>query len=745
MSLENAGLHGRRFMVVIKRSGVKVEFDKSKIIAAVNAAGGNGLDIADKVVLLIDNDSIKVEDIQDLVEIVLMQDDPETAKRYILYRHERTFARTRRLHPDPNAIPDYIHPAKYGKYLPDKKRRETWLETSNRCMLMHTQRFPELATEIVSAWRFVDEKRVLPSSRSLQFGGSDILRHNARMYNCCFTHIDRPRAFQESFYLLLCGCGVGISVQRTDVQQLPIVKGGNLTLHYSVYDSIEGWADAFGLLLDSYFTGFYVEFSYEKIRPEGASLISGGKAPGHRPLKILLEKVRLLLDIAIGRHLKSVECHDIICHAAEAVLAGGIRRSSLISLFSVDDDEMMYAKSASEFDYIGKNTQRAMANNSAIISRGDRKAFDRVVASQYNGEPGFIFLDNTNYGTNPCGEILLNPLPGGFGFCNLTEINGRLVTSKEDFFDAVRAATIIGTLQATYTDFPYLGKASEETARQEALLGVSITGIMENPDILLDPETLRAGAQIALVVNLEWSQILCINLARRITTIKPSGTASLNLGTSPGIHPHHARRYFRRIIANRNEAVAQWFVKHNPHMVEVKPNGDLCLTFPVEVSDKALTVKDLDTEKFLDAVFTVYDNWIVPGSRRGTHNVSCTVVYDPPFWESLMDIVWDNRRRIQAMSFLPRMADKGIPYIPREEILDEDLWQNMLRKYKKVDYSQLMEHKDDTSVLYSAACSSGECEIANLSVADGSYLLEDHNSGDLSVMGRLLQRRLWSK
>jgi ribonucleoside-diphosphate reductase alpha chain len=531
-----------------------------------------------------------------------------------------------------------------------------------------------------------------------------------------------------------------------------------------VPDTIEGWADSVDMLIRSYTQQdyAYVEFNYSAIRDEGRELVtSGGKAPGHLPLKKLHDVMRARLDVSVGRHLRPIEVHDIMCNIAEAVLAGGIRRSSLISLFSHDDGEMMYAKTPANFAFGGLNSQREMSNNSAVLIRGStskyqfRRIFD--IANKNYGEPGFFWTSNLNYGCNPCGEIGLNPILSevyhtrniqewvadghteiswrpeyatsawsrpertGFSFCNLCEINAAACKDEYEFLDAAKVAAFIGTLQASYTSFPYLGEVTEKIARREALLGVGITGMTDNPNIALNSDVQKSAAIAVNLENKRVAQLIGINQAARTTTVKPSGTASLELGcVGSGIHPHHAKRYFRRITANKLEPVFKYFQQINSHMCELKPNRDWCITFPIQAPDGAITVKQQSAEDFLKTVFNTYDSWILPGtalpnSSHGlTHNVSCTVVVSPNEWDEVFELVWENRDRVAAMTFMPRTGDKGFLFAPREEVvtdLDEQRWEYLIKHYRKVSYADMVEGEDGTSHTAEPACGGGGCQI----------------------------------
>lgn len=741
---------------VEKRSGRIQEFDPSKIqralLMAFTATVPDAIPDVSPLVHAacrkLGGDDTTVEVIQDAIEQVLIEGGHTiTARHYIRHREERSRRRAQRLRPDSEAIPGYIHVGKYAKHLPSKGRREVYSETVGRVEYMMLDRFPELYDEIIEGYDAVRGKRVLPSMRSMQFGGAAALVHNERMYNCSFTHVDRLRAFQEIFFLLLCGCGAGYSVQFHHVEKLPSLVKGKQVRHFIIPDSIEGWADALGFLIQSYVEGFYAEFAYHEIRDEGSPLkTSGGRAPGHVPLKRMLERVRGILDAAVGRKLRPIECHDILCHVAEAVLAGGIRRSSLICLFSPDDSEMLYCKTKGVFrpawgNDPGLNPQREMANNSALLLRGKTKrdVFERVVrvARENFGCPGFYWSNSTEYGCNPCGEIGLEPtiatcidhgygpvdtlccekayLSSGIQFCNLCEVNVAACETREDLIHAAILAARIGTLQASFTNFPYLGEVTEAITRRDALLGVGLTGMMDNPGVAFDYDALTEAAEAAIEENKRVAAIIGINPAKRVTTVKPSGTASLELGcVGSGIHPHHARRYFRRVTANPNETPAQYFRSVNPHMVDVKPNGDWSIVFPVCAPEDAETVKTMPAARFVDHVLRVFDAWIKPGSPNGdlTHNVSCTVTIREEEYEEILDTIWDQQDSIAAMSFAPYLLDTLFQYAPRKEVLtaeDEVRWNELIRLYRPVDWTKFEEVDDGTERRLTIACVGGDC------------------------------------
>lgn len=700
-------------MEVRKRDGRIVPFNDEKIVHACVSAGctrDEAHTVAAEVTgQIMDNglEQISVEEIQDMVEATLIEHGfAKVAKSYILYRAERAKLRVKF---DASAVADYIIASKYARVI--NGRRETWNEIVDRRMSMDLKDFPHLKHEIHSAYELVRSKVVLPSMRSLQFAGPAIEANHARMFNCSFTVIDRIEVFGEIFWLLLSGCGVGYSVERHHIQNLgTFTKPSTRMIHFHrVDDTIEGWAEAVNKLVTSYKSGFYVEFDYSRIRNEGAPLrVSGGVAPGHLPLKVCLEKIRAILDNV--KTPTSLVVHDIICFIAEAVLSGGIRRSSLIALFDPDDFEMRTCKTG---DWWKTNPQRAMANNSAAIRDSWLHDFFElnVKSIKESGEPGFFRADNPFHGTNPCGEIGLSAIDDegntGFGFCNLCEINVSVIENLEGFLRACRSAALIGTLQAARTNFHFLGPASRAIAKRDALLGIGITGYMDNPKC---KEWLREGVTQIRVVNEWFAKMIGINSARRLTCVKPSGTASLALGAvASGIHLHHAKKYFRRVTANKNEDCFLRFRAVNPHMCEEKPNGDWIITFPMKAEGK--TLADMSAVDFIKEVEFVYKNWVCPGTMyddRGlTHNVSATVVVRDEEWPAVIDYVEDTP--VQAISFLSHVGDKTYQNAPREAVVTEEdnvKWNRLMANYKPVDYTDASGTTD-----FGSACEGGLCEI----------------------------------
>lgn len=596
------------------------------------------------------------------------------------------------------ALQDYTFTSKYARYLKDKKRRETWSEAVERVRDMHLRRYPQIANEIEWAFEQSRQKRVLGSQRALQFGGTAIEKKNARIYNCIASYCDRQRFFQECFWLLLCGCGTGFSVQKHHIQKLPLFASSwsrdiqRKKKVYQIPDSIEGWADASGVLLSSYFgggdfpeyEGCEVLFDYGLIRPEGAPLnSSSGKAPGPEPLRKALEKVRNLLNDCISagqERLKPINAYDIVMHFSDAVLSGGVRRSATICLFSPDDLEMAMAKTGNWFI---DNPQRGRSNNSALLIRGKTTKEEFETLMKYVrefGEPGFVWSDSTELVVNPCVEIGLYPVDvetgeTGWEACNLCEINGKKCKTEEDFEIACKAAAIIGTCQAGYSDLTYLGPTSKKILEREALLGVSITGMMDNPDILLNPQIQQKMAKLILQVNEEIAHKIGINPTARATCVKPAGTTSCILGTASGIHPHHAMRYIRRSQGNYLEPPLQHFKDKNPMAVEKSvwsANGtDEVAAFCVEVPKGAKTKNDIDALTLLEYVKLTQENWVMAGTRPErcaqpwlTHNVSNTITVREDEWEAVSNFIYDNRKYFCGVSLLPISGDKDYPQAP---------------------------------------------------------------------------------
>jgi ribonucleoside-triphosphate reductase (thioredoxin) len=603
---------------------------------------------------------------------------------------------------------------KYAKFIPELERRETWEELVTRNMNMHIKKYPQIAGEIVNVYQYVYTKKVLPSMRSMQFGGKPIEISPNRIYNCAYLPIDHLDAFSEAMFLLLGGTGVGYSVQKHHVEKLPEIRkpNPNRTRRFLVGDSIEGWADAIKVLMKSYF-GEHLstpEFDFSDVRPKGAQLVtSGGKAPGPQPLKDCLHKLKGMLDAKEdGQKMTPIEVHDMVCHIADAVLAGGIRRAALISLFSADDHEMIACKSGSWWE---TNPQRGRANNSAALVRHKiTKEFfmdlwKRVEASGA-GEPGIYFTNDKDWGTNPCCEIALRPNQ----FCNLCEVNVSDIESQEDLNNRVKAAAFIGTLQAGYTDFHYLRDIWKRTTEKEALIGVSMTGI--GSGVVLG-YNMKEAAKLVKEENARVAELIGVNKSARTTTVKPAGTTSLTLGTSSGIHAWHNDFYIRRVRVGKNEAIYQYLAMYHPELVEdefFRPHD----TAVISVPQKAPVGAILRTEspfQLLDRVKKITQEWVRPGHRTGsnTHNVSATISLKSEDWELAGEWMWENRDFYNGLSVLPY---DGGSYIqaPFEDCTEEE-YERLFSKLQSIDLSKVVELQDNTDLSGELACAGGACEI----------------------------------
>ena len=602
---------------------------------------------------------------------------------------------------------------KYSRYLPEFERRETWDELVTRNMEMHIKKYPALESEIREKYQAVYDKKVLPSMRSLQFGGKPIEISPNRIYNCAYLPIDDWRSFGEVMFLLLGGTGVGFSVQKHHIEELPEINkpNPNRKRRFLVADSIEGWADSIKVLMKSYFFGgSTIDFDFRDIRPKGAKLItSGGKAPGPQPLKECLIKIDGILSQKENNdRLNTIEVHDIICHIADAVLAGGIRRAALISLFSADDEDMISCKAGSWWEL---NPQRGRANNSAVLVRNKvTKEFFldiwKKIEASGSGEPGIYFTNDKDWGTNPCCEIALRPNQ----FCNLTEVNVSDVESQEDLNARVTAAAFIGTLQAGYTDFHYLRPVWQRTTEKDALVGIGLTGIGSGQ---AQKFSLKEAAECAKEENARTAAMLGINKAARVTTIKPAGTSSLTLGCSSGIHAWHNDYYIRRIRVGKNEAIYQYLAIYHPTLVEdeyFRPHDTAVISIP-QKSPKGSILRHESAYDLLERVKWFYNNWIKTGHITGmnTHNISATVSIKSEEWEGVGEWMWENRTCYNGLSVLP--YDGGTYIQAPFEDCTEEKYHEMMESLTQVDLSRIIEVDDNTDLKGEVACAGGACEI----------------------------------
>lgn len=652
---------------------------------------------------------------------------------------------------------------KYAKYIPEISRREVWEEICERNAQMHIRKYPHLRAEIQNVYRnFVIPKKVLPSMRSLQFGGRPIELTPSRIFNCAYMPIDHKDAFSEAMFLLLGGTGVGYSVQRRHVSKLPALVGpSSRSRRFVIGDSIEGWADSIKVLMEAYFCGKSSPvFDFSDIRPKGAALVtSGGKAPGPQPLMDCIHNVRKLLDGVLatrgsGTSLTPIEVHDVLCFIADAVLAGGIRRAALICLFSPDDQEMLVAKgnwacSISDMQVVndqgdaacevevgprkvrmvlnkylldehaatGKlpwylfEPQRGRANNSAVLLRGQvteqefADLWQKIVDSN-SGEPGVYFTNNLDYGTNPCAEIGLKPNQ----FCNLTEINVDDVTDQADLNERARAAAFLGTLQTGYTDFHYLRPIWRENTEEEALIGVGMTGISSGAVLNLD---MTEAARNVLEENARVAKLIGVNPAARSTTVKPAGTSSLVLGCGSGIHAWHNDYFLRRIRVGKNEAIYQYLVQNHPELVKdefFRPKDQAVIEVPVRSPDGAI-LRWESTSDLLERVKRVNQEWVHAGHRSGdnTHNVSCTISVKPEEWDFVGKWMWENRAFFNGISVLP--YDGGTYIQAPYEDITRDTYLSLVPHLHAIDLSNVVEIDDVTDHRGEVACGAGGCEL----------------------------------
>lgn len=608
-------------------------------------------------------------------------------------------------------LSDIVVYMKYARYIPEQSRRELWPEICERYEHMMADRYPQLGEEIHEAMQFVLDKKILPSMRAMQFAGPSITKNNSRIYNCAYLPVDDLRAFSETMFLLLGGTGVGFSVQQHHVAELPPIRKAIKRRRFLVGDSLEGWADSIKMIMKAYFgqNDSMPDFDYSDIRPKGARLVTaGGKAPGPEPLKVCHAHVTAILDRKEdGEQLTPLECHDIMCHIANAVLAGGIRRSAMISLFSPNDEEMLTCKFGPWWEL---NEQRGRANNSVVLSREEtpKEAFDALwkkIELSGSGEPGFYFTNHPDWGTNPCCEIALRP----FQFCNLCEVNVSDVETQEDLNSRARAAAFLGTLQAGFTNFHYLREVWKTTTEQDALIGVGMTGIASGRVLKLD---LKEAADEVRHVNVEVSAKIGIEFAARCTTIKPSGTSSLVLGTSSGIHAWHHDYYLRRMRIGKNEALYDYLHTHHPELLEddlLNPKqGIVC------IPQKAPEGSILRTEPVMDLLERIKMfnlEWVRRGYRLGynANNVSATVSIRDDEWKEVGEWMWENKASYNGLSVLP--FDAGNYKQPPFEDITQERYEELEKSLRGIDLSGVYEPDDATDLHAEAACAGGSCVV----------------------------------
>ena len=673
-------------------------------------------------------------------------------------------------------LSDFVFVSKYAKYNNNEKRRETYPEAIDRMMAMHERRFKQadIDQNIFNELReSLLDKKIIGSQRALQFGGEAIEEKNWRIYNCTTSFCDRTRFFAEAIWLLLCGAGTGFSVCRSHVDKLPALRKASNSYVFVIDDSIEGWADAVHALMQGYLgEGDVPHFDYSLVRPKGSKLRHGGKAPGHHSLELSLNAIRAILEDAVSssdatsNRLKPIQCFDIMMHLADCVIAGGIRRSSTICIFDADDQDMLQAKTG---DWYISNPQRARANISAIILPDTPKeVYDKIFeCTKQWGEPGFLFLAHEDYCLNPCSEASMCPLlitapngqivksytldmlnnkehykelgytyESGWQACNLTSINGAMIKTKEDFLEATRLATILGTFQTTYSDPGYLTPVSQKILQRENLLGVSITGMMMNKSVLLNADCQREAAELATKTNQEYCDRLGINHSSRITLVKPEGTASLVLGSTSGIHPAHAPKYIRHVQSSDNDAPFLHFSKVNPQACfdSVWARNQKVIAFPMEFKD-AIYSYQVSAIDLLQYSLMTQKNWVHYGWARPDacealkHNVSITVTVQPNEWLEVQEYLWKHRDSFTGVAMLGASGDYDYDQAPFVRVYSPDeldkndphyerkihyfhLWKQLMSTMQAVDYTSMLEYDDNTSFTQEAACAGGQCSIS---------------------------------
>lgn len=605
-----------------------------------------------------------------------------------------------------------VHYRTYSKYLPEKHRRESIEETITRNADMHKRRFPAFAKEIDVAYTDVIARRVVPSMRAMQFAGNAIERRHQRIYNCAFLNITSFLDIRDMFMMSMSGTGVGYSVKKRHVGQLPVITEGVIVPSFVISDSAEGWADSILFLLSNP----DIQFDYSHIRPSGEALSSGGTASGPRALMHMHGAVRHILRKTINRKLTSFEVHRICCLIADCVVVGGVRRSALICLFDSDDTELLNCKNTGWGD---KYPELARSNNSAVIRKDDPEAKEKasaVIQACFDGgqaEPGLSWTMEDDWGFNPCHEIALR----SYGVCNLTEVNVSRCLSKEQFLKAIESATIIGTLQASYTDFKGVQPMWKHNAEADALLGVSLTGQAENIQILT-PDNLREGALLSIQVNRDWAKKLRVNPAKRITTTKPSGTASSWLGTTAGVHAGHEIRYLRRVRIDRETALGKALSKHFAEFVanDQHTPSNIIMQVPIKLHDTVLLRNQENALQCLERVKLLNKHWILPGHLEGanTHNTSLTINYHEHEKEAIKDWMLNNKESYYGISLIP--YDGGdYAYLPYSRPVEKELFEILEKRFNTIheafSFDDILEKKDNTAPQAEAACAGGVCTL----------------------------------
>lgn len=744
------------FAEVRKRDGRIVPFDQAKITNAIakamNVTGEarskeDAEKVSEQVVVALEKKFSKdyiptIEDIQDVVETeLILMDYAKTAKAYILYRADRAQIREKKREiPErvkklteeskkyfQNQLAEFVYYRTYSKWIPEEGRRETWIETVDRYMDFMKENLGGKLTEkeYEEVRQGILNQEAMPSMRLLQFAGKAARATNVAAFNCSFTAPQKLEDFAEMMYISMCGTGVGFSVESQYVQKLPQIKkqtGKKLEAHV-IADSKEGWCDALTLGLKTWFDGKDIDFDFSQLRPAGARLATmGGKSSGPEPLRSLLSFARRTIMAKQGRRLANIDVHDICCKIGEIVVSGGVRRSAMISLSDLDDPEMRAAKTG---QFWVTNPQRAMANNSAVYTEkpgstqfleewislaksgtGERGIFNRggLVYQLPERRKKFLKEEINKLGTNPCGEILLQPKE----FCNLSEIVARAADTEETLMKKMRLATILGTYQSTLTNYPYLSKEWKQNCDRERLLGVSITGQWDSSAVR-DENVLRNLRDYAIKVNAEYAKRFGITASMAITCVKPSGNLSQTVDSSSGLHPRHAKYYIRRVRIAATDALFQMLkdqkVTYFPEVGQsLSAANTYVMEFPVKAPEGAATKNDLTAIDQLEYWKKVKVNYT-------EHNPSVTISVGEAEWIDVADWVYKNWNITGGISFLPR-EDHAYLLAPYEEITKER-YEEMLARMPEIDFSQILlyEREDMTDVKKELACVGGVCEI----------------------------------
>ncbi len=759
---------------IIKRDGSSVDFDKNKIIVAVNKAMKAVGEFSDGAAETVAHEVEKklatrkktnsaftptVEEVQDEVEKELMLlGFLESAKSYILYRAERTERRLERgevpehvrvlaeeskKYFKDNALGEFVYLRTYARWIEEENRRETWVETVDRYMsFMKENLGDKLSAEEYGELReAILQQEVMPSMRLMQFAGDPARRCNTCAYNCTFIAPASLEDYAEIMYLSMQGCGVGFSVESQNVEQMPQIQKLTKKVKptHIVKDSKEGWCDALTLGLKTWYAGQDIQFDYSLIRPAGARLMTmGGKASGPEPLRSLLDFAKEKIQKRQGRRLRPLDVHDIICKIGECVVSGGVRRTAMISLSDLDDAELRDAKKG---QFYLTEPHRSVANNSAVYETtpsntelmeewvalmksgsGERGIFNRGALAntlperraKYFKKVGFLGEDGVvegPIGTNPCGEIILQSKQ----FCNLSEVIARADDTKESLVRKARLASLLGTYQSSLTKFNYISKDWQKHCEDEHLLGVSVTGQWDS-DAAREPETLRAMRDIAIETNATYAKRLGIKQSLSVTAVKPSGTVSQTFNCSSGIHPRHSKYYIRRVRISATDSLFKMLkdqgVPYYPEVGQSLENASTyVLEFPVEAPSDSVFKDDFSALEQLEY-------WKIVKLNYTEHNPSATISVGENEWISVVDWVQKNWSIIGGLSFLPRFDHvyRLAPY----ETIDKKRYDELVAGFPSIDYSKLVtyEHTDETEQKKELACVGGTCDIDMLVPSD---------------------------